>query len=83
MLYHSDQNDWIMTAATAGGGDDSVSNQCGIAESHAYSLLAAFTMTDGAGTEHKMVLIRNPWEANGYDFTWGPDDSNWTDELVA
>ena len=43
---------YIMSIGTGGGGDDSIFNHCGIAESHAYSLLSAFIMTDATNTEH-------------------------------
>lgn len=72
-----------MGTSTAGGGNDQVSNQCGIAQSHAYTILSAFTMTDSAGTAHKMAMIRNPWGTTYYSYTWNKDDTNWTDALAA
>lgn len=72
-----------MALNTAGSGDDSVSNSCGIAKSHAYSLIETFTMTDSRGNEHRMMLIRNPWDEHGYSYTWSPDDPNWTSDLVS
>ena len=50
--------------------------------SHAYSILAAFKMTDAGGTEHKCLLMRNPWGESNYNQTWSKDDSSWTDALV-
>ena len=69
---------YIMAATTAGDGDDSVANECGIAKSHAYSIISAFTMTDAAGEEHQCLLIRNPWAENGYSFRWSANDPRWT-----
>lgn len=83
MLEMADEKNFVKSIATAGQGDDSVANGCGIAMSHAYSLLAAFTMTDASGNDHRMLLIRNPWDVHGYSSTWNPDDPNWTDALVA
>lgn len=37
-------------------------------------------MQDG-DSEHKMLLIRNPWGSNGYSWTWSSADE-WTDDLV-
>jgi len=39
-----------MGAGTSGNGDNTEYNSCGIAMSHAYSILAAFTMTDSDGS---------------------------------
>lgn len=64
-------------------GDDRNVNEYNIGVGHSYSVMDAFTMTDAAGTAHKMVLIRNPWGSNGYDWTWSPDDPNWTADLIA
>ena len=83
LIKEGEASDYIMAISTGGEGNDLVSNDCGIAESHAYSLITHFEMTDASGTKHKMLLVRNPWASNGYNYLWGPDDSNWTDALVA
>ena len=83
LLVEAEENNYIMGAGTDGDGDDSASNQCGIAKSHAYSLISAFTMTDSSNVDHKMLLIRNPWGINGYSWTWAHDDPNWTAALIA
>lgn len=62
---------------------NSDTNACGIIQGHAYSLLSAFTMTDADGTDHNMMMIRNPWGVTYYSHTWNAADVNWTDELVA
>lgn len=64
--------------ATTADGSNLTPNDCGIAYGHAYSILAAFTMS---GT--KMVMLRNPWGTTGYTGDWHKDDSSWTDSLVA
>ena len=71
-----------MGSGTNGDGDDSESNSCGIAKSHAYSLITAFTMTDADGTDHDVLMYRNPWGVTGYSGTWNKDDPNWTDDLL-
>lgn len=45
MLAAAQANDYIMGVGTAGSGNDQVTNSCGIAMSHAYSIIDAFTMT--------------------------------------
>lgn len=72
-----------MSIGTLSSSSDSTFNLCGIANSHAYSLLSAFTMTDSNGTAHKMVMARNPWGVTYYNWTWSVNDTNWTDALVA
>ena len=57
-------------------------NDCGIAQAHAYSILAAFEMVNGAATID-MLLMRNPWGITYYTGTWSHNDTNWTDALVA
>lgn len=69
---------YIMGATTG-----SSSNTCGITQSHAYSVLSAFTMTDASGTAHKCLLMRTPWGFTQYSYTWNKDDPNWTNALVA
>jgi hypothetical protein len=51
-IKQAEEVGYIMSINTGGSGDDSIRNHCGIVESHAYSLLSAFTMTDAANTEH-------------------------------
>lgn len=51
--------------------------------SHAYSIIAAFSMTDAAGTVHRCLLVRNPWGSSYYTGPWNKDDTDWTDDLVA
>ena len=67
VIQAADAANYLMGAGTAGSGNDQVTNACGIAESHAYSILAAFTMTDASGVAHKCYLIRNPWGVAYYN----------------
>ena len=39
-------SNFIMGGAVHGDGDDTQTNSCGIAQSHAYSILSAFEVTD-------------------------------------
>jgi hypothetical protein len=66
-----------MTAGTAGNGSDSYRNNCGIAMSHAYSILAPFTIVDN-GVTWKLLLARNPWGITMYTGDWRYDDTRWT-----
>ena len=76
LLKAGEAANYIMNAGTEGSGNDQVTNTCGIAMSHAYSILAAFEMTDASQVKHKMLLMRNPWGTTGYNQAWKHDDSN-------
>jgi hypothetical protein len=55
-------------AGATGSGTDSTYNKCGVSNGHAYSILAAFNMTDAYRKVHSMYMIRNPWgSANAYN----------------
>lgn len=72
-----------MGANSDGKGSNKAFNKCGIPESHAYSILAVFSMTDGAGEEHKCLLMRDPFGTSQYNQTWSMDDPNWTESLIS
>jgi hypothetical protein len=83
MIMEANDAGYLMGSGTAGSGNDQETNACGIAMSHAYSLIAPFEMTDANGTVHKMLMFRNPWGTTNYSGTWSAADANWTDDLVA
>lgn len=67
--------------AVTDGTDDTKINRCGINTAHAYSILAAFTLT-GATSENDVLVIRNPWGKTQYNGKWNYKDGDWTDALV-
>jgi hypothetical protein len=74
----ADEKKWVAGAGTAGSGNDQELNACGIAMSHAYSVLHAFTI----GNEN-MLMIRNPWGTADYTGPWRESDAKWTPEAKA
>jgi hypothetical protein len=83
LINAADQANYILAAGT-GAGTDTTYNVCGIPNGHAYSILAAFNMTDAAGKVHSVYLFRNPWGVDYYyNQTWSATDPNWTNALVA
>ena len=44
MLMDAEKLNYLMGASVTGSGDDSLRNSCGINQSHAYSILAAFKL---------------------------------------
>ena len=83
IIREADALGYLMGASTSGSGNDQENNSCGIAMSHAYSLITIFTMTDANAVDHEMLMFRNPWGTTTYEGTWCAADSNWTDDLVA
>ena len=66
-----------MGAGTAGSGNDQTTNSCGIAMSHAYSIISAFTLTATNSTSYKVLLVRNPWGTTYYNSTFNKNDEIW------
>lgn len=50
--------------------------EVGLAEGHAYSLLAAHTI-NFQGREVKLVKLRNPWGNTEWNRTWKDEDHQW------
>lgn len=75
ILSAADTAKYVMGFGTDGGGNDQESNSCGIAKSHAYTILAAFKIdTD------ELLLVRNPWGTTNYkDTDWDKDSVKWND----
>ena len=83
LLSAADKANYIMVADT-GYGFDTTYNTCGIPNGHAYSILAAFNMTDASGKVNSVYLIRNPYGLdNFYNQTWSANDPKWTNALVS
>lgn len=83
ILVAADAANYLMGVGTSGTGNDQVTNGCGIAMSHAYTIISAFSMTDASGVAHKCLVVRNPWGVSYYNGAWNYNDNNWTDDLVA
>lgn len=77
LLQAGDTAGYAMGASTASG-SNALSNDCGIALGHAFSILTTFTMS---GTS--MIMLRNPWGTTGYSGAWHKGDTSWTDSLVS
>ena len=77
-LRLADEAHYPMGAGTSGEGNHNVSNDCGIAKSHAYTIIGVFIM-DG----EKMIMMRNPWGRTNYNGPYRSGDSRWTNAKVA
>jgi hypothetical protein len=67
-----------MGAGTPGEGNHNMVNSCGVAKSHAYTIVGTF-MLDG----EKMIMMRNPWGSTRYTGPWSRTDSRWNSARVA
>jgi hypothetical protein len=82
ILKAAEDKHYIMSAGTLASGNDTTFNRCGIANSHAYSVLSAFEMRDSNNNVHKMAMLRNPWGKTFYNWSWSMNDTRWTQALV-
>lgn len=69
-----------MMASSPGSGNDQETDVNGVARSHAWTILGAHELSNGA----KLIEVRNPWGANEkYVGPYNDEDSVWTPELRA
>jgi hypothetical protein len=66
LIKNAIQEGKFIGGGTKGGGDDSLKLPCGLAQSHAYSILDYREVTNENGELLKMVKIRNPWSEECY-----------------
>ena len=67
---------YIMAAGSTVTNQSKIKNECGIDQSHAYSILSAFQIDFGGETTF-MLLMRNPWDLTTYTSEWNPTDPRW------
>lgn len=71
----------MIAAATATVANSNV-GICGIANNHAYSILAAFNLTASNGTIIQALMVRNPWGSCNthycYNGSLNSNDIFWT-----
>ena len=66
-----------MGASTTAGSDKTM-NLCNIAYGHAYSVIAAFSLTAANGTVIPAMMIRNPWGTVAYNLSLSSSDALWS-----
>lgn len=71
-----------MSAGTSSSGDQTELNSCGLAKSHAYSILSAFMIKENSEYTY-MLLARNPWGKTQYNSDWSHADSRWTQNAIS
>ena len=81
LIKAADEVGYLMSGETAGYGVDSDYNQCGIAMSHAYSLITAFELQHN-GETFQLLMFRNPWSVSYYSGPWNANDPRWTQNNV-
>lgn len=74
---------YVLAAGTTGSGDTYM-NSCGIAESHAYSIITTFELESGGTVDHYLYMVRNPWGISTYNGPWNQGDTaNWTSNYIS
>ena len=81
LLQSADKLGYLMGAGTDGTSDKD-KNSCGVSMAHAFSIIATFKMEEDDGTQHDMILVRNPWGETDYSWHWHRKDKRWTNALV-
>jgi hypothetical protein len=77
VINEAHDKNWIAVGGTGSYG-------YGLAKSHAYTIMAALTLTDETGKEWNLLKMRNPWASEGYNGPWNDKDHvRWTDEKRA
>lgn len=84
----ADEYEFLLAAGTSGG-SDTTTNDCGIANGHAYSIVSVFSITIdddddtdddySGGDEIPLLLLRNPWGITYYEDEWYWNDDRWYD----
>jgi calpain-15 len=91
-LKNAEQSNFVMTAGSKNlsGGSDEYLVDIGLSGSHAYSLLAVYTINKKTGsqtdisddnTQHRLVKLRNPWGKGEWKGKWSDEDPRWTNKL--
>lgn len=69
-IQKAGQRGYIVGVQTSGG-SDSTRNKFGVANGHAFSVLAAFPLLSREGTvEHRLYMIRDPWSMASFNGKW-------------
>ena len=79
----ADQAKFPMATAVASMAGEDLSNsevkRAGLVDAHAYSLIAAQTITLDDGSKANLVQIRNPWGQKEWDGDWSDKSNKWTE----
>jgi hypothetical protein len=77
----ADDLNYLLGAGTDGSDDGF--NSCGIVAGHAYTMMGVFELTTGATVDHKMYMLRNPWDIAYSEMNWNFEDSAWTADYIS
>jgi hypothetical protein len=77
----ADDLNYLLGAGT--DGDDSLLNSCNIVAGHAYTMISVFELKTAAVVDHKMYMLRNPWDTTYHDGKWKSSSSLWTSDYIS
>lgn len=75
IVAHDNDKD-ILQAGTPGG-SDRYTNEYGLVQGHAYTLLGHAVLSNGT----RLVKLRNPWGSEKFHGRWSDDSNLWTDQF--
>lgn len=78
VICEASSKDYLVGAGTTGSGDHNLKTTYGLSQSHAYTVLGCYSVTDERGVIHELVQMRNPWRFETYKGPWMDHDSRWT-----
>lgn len=74
----ADESNFIMTASM---GEIDANANTGLVSNHAYSLISVHEVRDAAGSDIKLIRLRNPWGTGEWTGDWSDKSALWTDKL--
>lgn len=77
ILEHDQKKDLL--SASSHAGDDADTDDKGVVQGHAYTILSAMKLSNG----DKIVKMRNPWGVDSWHGDYSFKSNKWTDKLVA
>ena len=77
-LVHKHANNENMVTAGSRGKSDTSTNEHGLVENHAYTVLRTVKLSTG----DRLVQLRNPWGRDSFNGDWSDKSGKWTDQLA-
>lgn len=84
LIENADKRGFVMTTAIANDSDNNfddgsknISNEIGLLDAHAYSVIAALDAEIGLISRERLVLVRNPWGFREWSGDWSDLSTKW------
>ena len=84
LIENADKRGFVMTTAIANDSDNNfddgsknISNEIGLLDAHAYSVIAVLDAEIGLISRERLVLVRNPWGFREWSGDWSDLSTKW------